>query len=144
MDGWKRRAKTMLVGLLMTSGYVVRANAATDKEEDSNNFREDVILCEEAVAHASACCNFKVQGDACQFYHYYSYDSCGCDSPGTDGSERKDIQPVLSAKAARRIADMDCETMKQADADGATTCSRVYADMQKQNSSSSSTAKNCH
>ena len=40
-----RKANAFAVGLLLTVGYVVRANASTTEDKDDNNFREDVILC---------------------------------------------------------------------------------------------------
>jgi len=133
----------MVVGLVLTSGFVVRAKASTEEEKDDNNFREDVIVCEEAVAHASACCGFEIQGDACRFYHYYFSDDCGCDSPGTDGSKREDTRPVISGKAARSVADMTCETMKKVDDAGDSECKRLYAKLQANNNQSSYVARNC-
>lgn len=133
----------MLVGLVLTSGFVVRAKASTEEEEDDNNFREDVIVCEEAVAHASACCGFETQGDACRFYHYYFSDDCGCDSSGTAGSKRDDTRPVISGKAARSVADMTCETMTKESDTGDSECKRLYAKLQANNNHSSSVARNC-
>lgn len=134
----------MLVGLLLTSGFVVRANAATDTDEDDNNFRDDVFECEEAVAHASACCGFKVQGDACRFYYYYASDDCGC-SGGTDGSDRRDVRPVISGSSARYVANASCEELeKRPDEASISQCERLYAVMQRENESSSRVTKKCN
>ena len=132
----------MLVGVLLTSGFVVRAKASPDVKEDDNNFREDVIVCEEAVAHATACCGTKVQGDACRYYDYDATDSCGC-SGGSSGTDRKQVRPVVSPSEGRRIADMSCAAMKQVGPDGTTECARIHVVLEKDNERESHFAKKC-
>ncbi len=133
----------MLVGLLLTSGFVVRANAATEKEEDDNNFRESVFLCEEAVAHASACCGFKVQGDACRYYYYHATDDCGC-SGGTDGSTTRQVTPVIAGSAAKQVIDTSCDELKAKPGGARSECERIYEVLQADNANDSYTASRCY
>jgi hypothetical protein len=141
--GLARRMRTFVVGVLLTSGFVVRARASNDvKEDDDNQFREDVIVCEEAVAHAAACCHFAVQGDACRYYEYYAVDSCGC-SGGDSGYDRKHVRPVVSVNEGHRIADLGCAALNEVGPDGSTECARLHVELEKDNASASSGAKKC-
>ncbi|CAN5920576.1 hypothetical protein BH11MYX4_BH11MYX4_13430 [soil metagenome] len=141
--GLSRRTRTFLVGVLLTSGFVVRASASPKVEEDDDNqLREDVILCEEAVAHATSCCSFDVQGDACRYYEYYATDSCGC-SGGSAGSDRKHLRPVVWAGEGRRIAGLSCAAMNEVGADGSTECKRVKLVLDADNGSESHYARSC-
>ncbi len=135
----------MVVGLLLTSGLAVKARAATDVlEDDDNQFREDVILCEEAVAHAALCCGFGVPAKTCSFYHYEAIDDdCGCDSPRTTGREERDVWPALSASLSPRIIDASCEEMKARPATDPTSCEGVKALVMARNERASSTPKRC-
>ena len=133
----------MLVGLLLTSGFAVRANAHTEEEEDDNNFREDVILCEEAVAHVTACCGYRVQGDACRYYHYSFTDDCGCNGTSSTGTKRVDVRPVLSTARSRELAAMDCHALTATSPEGTTVCSQIYAELQADNDESHSSEKRC-
>ncbi len=141
-SGFARRVKTMMVCVLLTSAFAVRVRASTT-ERDDNNFREDVLVCEEAVSHAVQCCGFKVQGDACRFHHFYSTDDCGCDSTGTDGSRREDTRPVVSVSEGQRIAKESCESMRAIDESGASGCTRIHELLERDNDSSSYVTKNC-
>ena len=141
--GFARRARAMLVGLLLTSGFAVRANADTEEEEDDNNFREDVILCEEAVAHVTACCGYEVQGDACRYYHYSFTDDCGCSGTSSTGTRRIDVRPVLTTARSRELVEMECRALTAMGSDGSTMCAQLHAELQADNDESSSSEKRC-
>lgn len=136
-------AKTMLVGVLLTSGFTVRARAKDSEERDDNQFREDVLLCEDAVAHARACCGFRVQGDACRYYHYAYSDDCGCDVPGTDGSGSEDVWPVVGVAESRAILSHSCEELHAKLPSGRTRCEVVEEMLARDNEDSSYVAKAC-
>src|SRR5262249_22298212 len=56
-----------------------------DDEEDDDQFREDVIWCEDAVAHLAACCpGFDPTKIACRYY--FSHTS-GCGTETTTSTE---------------------------------------------------------
>jgi len=138
------RIKTLLVGLVLTSGLAVRAKAST-KEQDDNQFREDVIACEEAVSHVNECCaGLAVQADACHYSHYYYEGDCGCEEGGSPESRRDDVWPVVTAAEGHRIAGVDCAAMQAKDADGTSQCTRLAAEFQKVNESHSSSVSSCH
>jgi hypothetical protein len=133
----------MVVGLLLTSGLVATARAKADvREDDDNQFLEDVIVCEEAVAHAVECCRFRVQGDACHYYEYFAVDSCGCGG-GDSGTDQKRVRPVVGASEGHRIADLGCGAMNEIGPDGTTECSRLHVVLEKENASESHSAKKC-
>jgi hypothetical protein len=68
---------------------------------DTDNMREDVLLCEEAVAHLQKCCG---TGVGIPFY--------ACDYASTFCLSRdcslQDSSPALSAQASRDIMAKDC------------------------------------
>lgn len=141
--GLGRRMRTFFVGVVLTSGFVVRARASTDVDEDDDNqFREDVIACEEAVAHAARCCHFVVQGDACRFYEFAATDSCGCNG-GSSGHDEKHVRPVVSAGEGHRIADLSCASMTVVGPAGSTECERLKVALDKDNASASHSEKKC-
>jgi len=141
-NGLARRARTILVGVLLTSGYAVRASASLDEDEDDNNFREDVILCEEAVAHVTACCGYEVQADACHYYHYFSTNDCGCNA-GSPGQLRIDVRPVLSTARSEELAEIECDALRAPGPDGTTMCSQLHADLQIDNYERYFSERNC-
>ncbi len=141
--GFARRMRTFFVGVVLTSGFVVRARASTDVDEDDDNqFREDVVACEEAVAHAVTCCHFVVQGDACRYYEYSATDSCGC-SGGSSGYDQKHVRPVVSAGEGHRIADLSCAVMSEVGPGGSTECERLKVALAKDNASATHSEKKC-
>jgi hypothetical protein len=82
----------------------VLACSRDNDEEDDNQFREDVIWCEEAVAHLEKCCpNFDTTRVACTFY--YSYDE-GC---GTSTTRRTD--PAFDKEESRCIRNTTCDAL---------------------------------
>lgn len=140
--GLVRRMGTFLVGLLFVSGFVVRARASD--VDDDNQFREDVIVCEEAVAHAEGCCELLVQGDACHYYEYFKSDSCGCgSSTKQQGRDEKHVWPVVAAAEGHRIAGLSCAAMNAVGPAGTTECERLRVALDKENATASHVEKRC-
>jgi hypothetical protein len=138
------RIKTLIVGLVLTSGLAVRAKASTTNEKDDNQFREDVIACEEAVSHVNECCaGLAVQADACRYSHYFHQSDCGCDSTGSGASRRDDVWPVVTAAESHKIAGIDCAAMQAVDVDGGSQCTRLAAEFNKVNETHNSTESTC-
>lgn len=82
-------------------GAVFVLFACTD--DDHDQFRSDVLDCEEAVAHLEACCGpgFSVARDAC---HYGFDHTTGCDS-WTDTTITPGLDSVQSACVRERSCD---------------------------------------
>jgi len=75
-------------------------------EEDDNQFREDVIQCEEAVARLTSCCpDFDGSRVLCNYY--YSYDESTC-SP----SQTRFVHPALSLDESGCVIDTSCEALR--------------------------------
>ena len=73
-------------------------------EEDDNQFRADVLWCEEALARLTDCCpGFDARVVECNYY--YSFDK-GCGSPTT-----KHVQPALTASESECIRDLSCDQL---------------------------------
>lgn len=73
-------------------------------EHDDNNFRADVIECEDALAHLEECCpGFDATPVLCNFY----YDkTSGCGSTETSSEE-----PALTQAESSCIRDRSCEAL---------------------------------
>jgi hypothetical protein len=136
------RLKPMLAGLLLTGGYALNAHAEEVSDEDANDFREDVILCEDAVAHVTACCEYTVPGGACRYYHYEKSEGCGCDS-GQGDYERIDVRPVLSIEESRAHSAMTCSALQAKGSDGTTECERVRTLLDAKNDDRVSSKGSC-
>lgn len=75
-----------------------------DHIEDDNQFRTDVVWCEEALARLSTCCpSFDPLLVECN--HYYSYDR-GCGSEKT-----RQVEPAFTQDESRCILDMSCDAL---------------------------------
>jgi hypothetical protein len=74
---------------------------------DDNNFREDVLYCEDAVAQTKACCpDVVVPPRACTFHQYVDVEDCGCET-GEDRDEEH-TWPVIDVATSRSIIDKGC------------------------------------
>ena len=94
----------MLFALGVSLILACRPSGASDKEEDDNQFREDVIWCEEAVARLERCCpGFDGAQVECRFY--FSYEQ-GC---GDTRSER--TEPAFTEDDSRCIHDTACSEL---------------------------------
>jgi hypothetical protein len=102
------RHPTLAVLLVVT--FSLRASARTT-DEDDNELREDVLLCEEALAHVASCCAFTPTTTACHYYHFEERSPCGCEG-GTGGWRRRDVRPSVSKDTARDMTAMSCEEMR--------------------------------
>jgi len=75
-----------------------------DSDEDDNQWREDVIQCEEAVARLQKCCpGFDASRVLCNYY--YSYNS-GCGS-----SETNTTDPALNESESRCVLATTCDDL---------------------------------
>jgi hypothetical protein len=111
--GTRRRWSSFFVvaGLL-----AVRLSWASDSPE----FREDVIDCDEALAHLRTCCpGFDASKVACEFHHYQ-----GCELPLT-------IFPAFSIRDSKCILGATCETLTSVE-DSVTGSICARAQVQKQ------------
>jgi hypothetical protein len=104
-----RRWLPYLVGLFFVGGLACSRDHT--EETDDENFREEVIVCEEALAHIESCCpEIMPDTDACH-YHHYKYDTvCGCDESG--GRYRhEDVWPVMKLDHSRAVIATDCSAL---------------------------------
>lgn len=75
-----------------------------DYEQDDNNFREDVIECEDALARLQRCCpDFDAKPVLCKFF--YSKSS-GCGSTTTNN-----VEPAFSTSESACIREMSCDEL---------------------------------
>ncbi len=87
---------------------------------DSPEFREDVIDCDEALAHLQKCCpGFDASKIGCEYHHY-----AGCEVPLT-------IYPAFSVRDSKCILGATCEALTAGEEtlDGS-ICSRAQAQKQ--------------
>jgi hypothetical protein len=81
----------------------ILAVMACDSDTDDNQFREDVISCEEAVAHLEECCSdFLASNVECRYF-YRRNESC----VGPDTTTR--IDPDIDLHQSRCIRDLTCD-----------------------------------
>jgi hypothetical protein len=76
---------------------------ACDSDTDDNQFREDVLSCEEAVAHLEECCpELRASNVECKYYYHRDE---GCYGPDTTTR----IEPDIGLRESRCIRDLTCE-----------------------------------
>lgn len=75
---------------------------ACDSDTDDNQFREDVIGCEEALAHLDECCPERVSARVKCIYYFHRNEGC----LGPDSVER--LEPELEVGESRCIRDTSC------------------------------------
>ncbi len=74
-------------------------------EEDDNNFQQDVIECEEALAKLDQCCpDFDSTRVLCNYYYAFSG---GCGSSTTEK-----VSPAFNKEESNCIRDTDCNTLQ--------------------------------
>jgi hypothetical protein len=97
-----RRSSAFVVG-----GLITLVIACSDgKKEDDDQFREDTLTCEEALAHLLDCCpNFDPNAVACRYY--YASDQ-GCSS-----SEVTRETPAFNLQESRCIRNKSCADLQQ-------------------------------
>ena len=107
-----RRSSAFVVGALIT--LVI----ACGGEEDDDQFREDTLTCEEALAHLQECCpGFDPAAVACRYY-YSSNSGCGTT---TENHE----EPAFDLPESRCIRNKSC-----ADLVGGNVCPRAQKAVQ--------------
>lgn len=105
-----------------------------DDEEDDNQFREDVIQCEEAVARLERCCpDFDGSRVLCNYYFRFDTSTCG---PRTTDS----IHPALALSESRCVLDTSCEALVGQGVCERAQEARTYTRRIVENSSSSGSA----
>ena len=82
-----------------------------DPKDDANPFREDVVRCEDALAHLSTCCpDVKPPAGACTFSHHE--DQCGGCSVRLRGDPgKRDVWTVLSVDESQAIERESCSAV---------------------------------
>jgi hypothetical protein len=105
MTSSKRRKKLPAFGVLFGLAIALLLACRSDRdEEDDNQFRTDVLWCEEALARLQSCCpNFDGRPLVCDYY--YSFDE-GC---GTATTRR--VEPVFTKEESRCIRDRTCDEL---------------------------------
>jgi hypothetical protein len=82
----------------------LRGVIACDSDTDDNQFREDVISCEEAVARLEECCpGFRPTRVACRYYFHRRE---GCEGSGVDKTE-----PDLDLRESQCVREASCEKL---------------------------------
>lgn len=85
--------------------FACKSDDTKNDEEDDNQFREDVIQCEEAIARLERCCpEFDASRVLCNYY--YSYDTSAC-GPTTVQS----VRPALDLSESRCVRDTSCDAL---------------------------------
>jgi len=129
----------VLVALGVVAVFACKGEDTKDDEEDDNQFREDVIQCEEAVARLEKCCpDFDGSRVLCNYY--YSFDTGIC-QPTTTQS----IQPALNLSESQCVRDTSCDDLVVKNVcrraqDAKTYTSRVVSD----NGDASTTDRQTH
>jgi hypothetical protein len=91
-----------LVSLVVCTLLACRTN--DDGEHDDNNFRPDVIECEDALSRLETCCpGFDAAPVLCNFY----YDKSG----GCGPVETNSVKPAFDESESRCIRDRSCDAL---------------------------------
>lgn len=99
-----RRVVVLTLACFATS---VIATGARGDTHDHDNFREDAILCEEAIAHVMECCpRFDPSTVSC--YHFFDSTTEGCHTTTSSG------EPALTVAESRCILSLDCHRLEAA------------------------------
>lgn len=109
-----------------------KGSETKNDEEDDNQFREDVIQCEEAIARLQQCCpDFDGARVLCNYYFSLDRSSCG---PTTTDS----VNPALNLSESRCVLDTTCEDLIGKDVCARAQEARTYTTHRVEESSSSS------
>lgn len=99
-----KRVAPYVVSLFFVGRFVFACSGDV-KERDDENFREDVVKCEEAIARISSCCpGVTHDSDACHYHHYYFHQECGCEESGGK-TDSEDYRPVLGLDESNAVLD---------------------------------------
>ena len=109
-----------------------KSDETKNDEEDDNQFREDVIQCEEAIARLQQCCpGFDGSRVLCNYY--YSLDKSSCGPTTTDT-----VHPALNLGESRCVLDTTCEDLVGREVCKRAQEARTYTTHRVEESSSSS------
>jgi hypothetical protein len=91
--------------LLVCALFACAPSSTSDGDEhDDNNFRADVIECEDALERLERCCpGFDAAPVLCNFYHSKT---SGCGSVATDNTT-----PAFSRDESKCIRDTSCDSL---------------------------------
>jgi hypothetical protein len=90
--------------LFATAVATVLACSSGEDDKDDNQFRADVIWCEEAVARLATCCpGFEPMRVECKYY-YSHVRSCGPDT-------MTKVEPAFTTDESRCIIDTPCDAL---------------------------------
>jgi hypothetical protein len=100
----RRFAVGVVAALVVSTLLSRRASASDDDEHDDNNFRPDVIECEDALSRLQSCCpGFDATPVLCNFL----FDrSSGCGSTTTNS-----VEPAFTRKESACIRDTSCDAL---------------------------------
>ncbi len=104
------RRITPLLPILLTLAASRTAAASSSETEDSNDFRADVLACEESLAHLERCCPGLDARQVRCFHYEHAYTDSGCDSYARGGSTFE--HPALSAVESACIMQASCEELQ--------------------------------
>jgi len=108
---WTRLAPLTVVAMVTTPSWDGRA----ESETDDDNFRSDVMACEEAVARLDACCpDFDATKIDCGF-HYNRSSGCGVSSSSSKN-------PAFNVSESTCIKTSSCNALV-----GSGVCGRAQA-----------------
>lgn len=121
--------RPMHLSLLFLTPLVVSSGLACDPGVDDENFREDVILCEDALSHVLACCpGLAPPQTACEYYFSSSTSSCGCSGTSGNSTSTTRRTPVLSLTRSAALADGSCADISANDG-----CAALGAELAQEN-----------
>jgi len=97
------RSLPAVAGIVVALLFAVRAEADV---HDHDELREDVLSCEEALAHLTSCCAaFDPSRVPCH-YHYDYTETTSCDGPTSSSTDEE--HPALSLDESTCIRDRAC------------------------------------
>lgn len=121
-----RKLTTLFLSTLVL--LLTRGVASADDVDDDENFREDVIRCEDAVARIAVCCpNVSAPKQACVHHLFRETTDCGC---GDSVTREEHIWPVLGLARSKEISGQSCLSLVADDG-----CSRLAQEISITNSS---------
>lgn len=122
-------AATLVVCTLIACSFDARAG----DDHDDNNFRPDVIECEDALSRLEHCCpDFDAKPVLCNF----SYDkTTGCGTTSTES-----VKPAFNTSESACIRDMSCDDLVTRKVCARAQLARAYTKTTTTNANSSSSS----
>ena len=107
----------VVAAFFVLRGGVARGSTSTDTNDD--NFREDVIECEQAAAHLRDCCPNATSAPDCHYYDRKTTETCGCSESYVTSSS---WDRPIAIDQSKEIQNSSCDELAQ---NG--TCDRQWA-----------------